>query len=67
MTFTTTANIECTIEQRSQIFHETHIAYRLILIHFTCSSSPQSKLYRLPTQTYHPRYLSSRTWCSDTV
>jgi len=44
MTFATTANLECTVEQWSHIFDETHIACRLALIHSTCSSSLQSKL-----------------------
>ena len=44
MIFSTTANVECTIEQWSQIYYETHIACRLALIHSTCSSSLQSKL-----------------------
>jgi len=39
-----TANVKCTVEQRSQAFYETHIAYHLALIHSTCSSSPQSEL-----------------------
>jgi len=40
-----TANATCIVEQRSQTFYETYIAYRLALIHYsTCSSSLQSEL-----------------------
>ena len=41
MTSCTTASIKCTIEQTSQIFYKTHIAYLLVLIHFACCSSLQ--------------------------
>jgi len=34
-----TPNVKCTVEQRSQTFYESHIAYQLTLIHFTCNSS----------------------------
>jgi len=49
-----TANVIA--EQRSQTFYETHIAYRLALIHyFTCSSRLSLQAYnlssKLPTQT----------------
>ena len=37
-----TANVTITVEGD---FYETHIAYRLTLIHSTCSSNLQSKLY----------------------
>jgi len=40
----TTANIKCTAEWRSQTFYETHILYQLALIHFAYSSSLQSYL-----------------------
>jgi len=66
MTFTTTANIECTTEQWSQIFYETHIAYRLALIHSICSSTIQWTS-KLPTQTHQLHYLSSRTCFSDSM
>jgi len=39
-----TANVKFTIEQWSQIFYETHVAYRLAVIHSACSSSLQSGL-----------------------
>jgi len=39
-----TANVTCTVEQRSQTFYETHIANRLAVIHPTYSSSLQSEL-----------------------
>jgi len=34
-----TANVMSTIEQRSQTFHESHIAYRLVLIHLQFKST----------------------------
>jgi len=37
-----TADVKCTDEQRNQTFCDTHIAYRLALIHSTCSSNLQS-------------------------
>jgi len=40
-----TANVKFTIEQWSQIFYETHVAYRLAVIHSACSSSLQSGLW----------------------
>jgi len=38
---TMTANVTRTVEY-SQALYETYVAYRLVLIHFTCSSSLQS-------------------------
>jgi len=36
----------CILEQKSQTFSETHIAYRLALLHYsTCSSNLQSELW----------------------
>jgi len=41
-----TANVKCTVEQRSQTVYETYVAYhQLVLIYCTCSSSLQSELY----------------------
>jgi len=42
--FSMTANVMCTVEQRSQTFYETHIAHRLALIQSTCSSSLRFEL-----------------------
>jgi len=42
MAFSMTANVTTTVEERR--FYETHIAYRLALIHSTCSSNLQSEL-----------------------
>jgi len=42
MAFSMTANVTITVEGD---FYETHIAYRLTLIHSTCGSNLQSKLY----------------------
>ena len=39
-----TAYVKCTVEKSSQTFYETHIAYQLALIHFTCKSNLQSEL-----------------------
>jgi len=36
------ATVTCTVEQRSQTFHETGIAYRLALIHFYLQFKPTS-------------------------
>jgi len=42
MNFSTTANVKYTVEQGR--LYETHGAYRLALIHSTCSSNRQSEL-----------------------
>jgi len=42
MTFSLTANLKCVVEQRR--LHENHVAYRLALIHSTCSWNLQSEL-----------------------
>ena len=42
MAFSMTAKVTITVEERR--FYETHIAYRLALIHSTCSSNLQPEL-----------------------
>jgi len=44
MAFSITANLTCTIEKTSQSIYKTHIAYRLAMIHVSCSSSLKSEL-----------------------
>jgi len=56
--FSMTANVMCTVEQRSQTFYETHIAHRLALIQSTCSSSLRFELQIAHAlQTRQLRYL----------
>ena len=43
MAFAMTANVKCTVEQRSQTFYESHTAHQLTLIHITCNSSFKRK------------------------
>ena len=63
----TTNNIA---DWRSQTFYETHIAYRLALIHyFTCSSKLSLQAYNLsselPTQTHaNANTIASEAACS---
>jgi len=40
-----TANVKCIVEQRGQTFCKTNAAYRLALIHYSCSSNLQSELW----------------------
>jgi len=42
MAFSMTANVSTLLNKG--VFYETHIAYRLALIHSTCSSNLQSEL-----------------------
>jgi len=51
-----TANVKRRAELRSQSFYETHIAYRLTLIHSACKM-----------QTHQLYHLASRTSFSDTI
>jgi len=46
-------------------FYETQIAYRLALIHSTCSSNLHSM--KLPMQTQQLHHLASRTVFSNTI
>jgi len=59
-------NVPCTIEQKIKTFYEIHIAFRLALIHSSCSSSLQSD-FKLPTQTHQLHYLVSRTLLFHTI
>jgi len=56
-----TANVMSTIEQRSQTFHESHIAYRLVLIHLQFKSTISALI------THTLDCLASRTSFSDTL
>ena len=47
-------------------FWETHAAWPLALIHYTCSSNRQSEP-KVPTQTHQLHYPASRTSFSDTI
>jgi len=62
MIFSMAATVTCTVEQRSQTFHETSIAYRLALIHFYLQFKPTSWSLKskLPTQTQQMHYLAWR-------
>jgi len=44
MTFSITANVKSIVEELNKTFYETHIAYRLAMIHFICSPSLKSEL-----------------------
>jgi len=46
-----TANFKCTVEQRNQAFHETHIAYRLALVTLLAGQA-YNLSSKLPTQTH---------------